>query len=74
MSATRKKSPPIAVPSDGWMSVTMAARALGAAYTTVYAMALKGDLQHKTFADRVFIHRDSVDRILAEREQKRAAI
>lgn len=68
MDPVRKQENEPPVTRDGWISVAAAARSLGISYTTVCAHALKGDLQTHVFADRIFVHRDSVEQLRSKRE------
>jgi hypothetical protein len=75
MPATRKDpeelseplSEPLSAPTDPWMSVPEAARALGVANATVLQMALRGELVNTLVAKRTYVARESVDRLLAAR-------
>lgn len=51
-----------AIPSDeDWMSVTATAKLLGCALQTVYNRALRGELEHMRFANRLYISRASAE-------------
>lgn len=71
MQATRKDpeglAAPVSGPTDPWMSVPEAARALGVANATVLQMALRGELVNTLVGKRTYIDRESVARVLAAR-------
>jgi excisionase family DNA binding protein len=59
--------------NDPWTSVTKAARALGVANQTVYALITRGELTHMVADGRTFISIKSVNDFIARRDQPAAA-
>ncbi|MGN6111261.1 MAG: helix-turn-helix domain-containing protein [Kofleriaceae bacterium] len=65
MNPARKTEPTAAGTPDPWTSVPKAAKALGIAAATVYALALKGELETQQADGRVFVSRASIEAYLA---------
>lgn len=70
MPATRKNTVEVDLPADGWMGIHPARRALGLAYTTVCALALKGELESKVVGGRIFISQESVQHRIDEQAHR----
>jgi excisionase family DNA binding protein len=65
---TARKSKPVNVPPDPWVSVREAGRLLGIAPPTVLTRVVRGELEAQTVGGLVFVSRASVERAVAAQE------
>lgn len=71
---TRKRIDPAAPSADPWISAPEAARIVGVAKATIFAMATRGELAYQVVGGRTFIDRASAEAAgEARREAARAA-